>query len=128
MKDERQEWLATHRLFSSVIRVIRAIRGFRRHSPSHSLLIRVIPESFRGPKVRLRRCRSGQSVVSSFGHLPAQVGEQIAPGDQPQKLVSLHDNGDAAPIEYPEQIINFRGRRDRFQLIGHRLLHLIIKM
>ena len=60
--------------------------------------------------------------------MPPQVGEQIAAGDEAEKLITVHDNGDTPPIEYAEQIINFRGRRKRFQLIGHRLLHLIIKM
>ena len=71
---------------------------------------------------------SAQSAVSKSGHLPAQIGKQIASGDQPEKLVSVHDDGDTSTIEDPKQVRDLRDRRERFESIGHRGFHGIVKM
>src|SRR5712672_3569413 len=86
-------------------------QGNFRHSSSFSIPLSSHPCYPRHPrpKVRSRRCRSGQSAVLPFRHLPPQIGEQIAPGDQPEKLVSFHDNGDATTIEDPKQVRDLGG-------------------
>src|ERR1022692_3446816 len=71
---------------------------------------------------------SAQSAVSHSGHLAPQIREQIAPRDQPEKLISVHDDGDAATVEDPKQIRDLRGGRKRFEAIGHRGFYGVVKM
>src|SRR5438067_11708626 len=61
-------------------------------------------------------------------HMPAQIGKEIASGNEAKKLVAVHDNRDATAIEYAQQIIDFHIRLQCFQLISHRLPDFIIKM
>src|SRR6476646_8699463 len=61
-------------------------------------------------------------------HVPAEIGKEVASGNEAKKLVAIHDNRDASPIEYAQQIIDFHIRLQCFQLISHRLAHWIIKM
>src|SRR6266403_6050416 len=63
-----------------------------------------------------------------FGHVPAEIGKEVASGNEAKKLVAVHDNRDAPPIEYAQQIIDFHIRLQCFQLIGHCVAHWIIKM
>ena len=60
--------------------------------------------------------------------MPAQIGKEVASGNEAEKLVAVHDNGDPPAIEYAEQIVNFCIRRQRLQLISHGMAHRIIKM
>ena len=60
--------------------------------------------------------------------MPTQIGKQIASRNETEKLVAVHDNGDAPAIEYSKQIINFCIWRQRFQLVSHGLPDFIIKM
>src|SRR5438270_11398000 len=60
--------------------------------------------------------------------MPAQIGKQIASRNETEKLVAVHDNGDAPASEYSKQIINFCIWRQRFQLVSHGLPDFIIKV
>ena len=63
-----------------------------------------------------------------FRHVKPEIGKQIGARNQPKKFVVIHDDGDSAAVKHAQQVVKFRVRRQRFQLIGHRLFHGIIKM
>ena len=57
-----------------------------------------------------------------------QIGQQIGARDQPKKLIVVHHYGDATAIENLQQVIDFRFWCERFELVGHRIFHRIVKV
>ena len=63
-----------------------------------------------------------------FRHVKPEIGKPIGARNQPKKFVVVHHDSDSAAIEYAKQVCDFGVRRQRFQLVRHRLAHGVVKM
>src|SRR5436309_10101680 len=56
-----------------------------------------------------------------------QIVEQVVAGDQPEKLVAVHDDRDVALVEYRQQRTDRRARLQRLEPRRHRRAHRLAK-